>query len=457
MHFERTRRAAGDSQPHTAANNSFWSGRESLPTLCPSDATVLVEKDSSETGLTKPTRFDLGVGRPTGEVVDSDRVSAWTDVPLLPPVEDPSLLAEKEQTRPAGSHGNITLNRAFSARKDEFYTQYPDVAKEMAFYPDQFQGKSVLCNCDDPFESAFFRYFLLNFEALGLAKLTSIRYSGAPLLGGRSPLGEASRGFKTVVTQLPDGPLTAPDGSLNLDKVLRLPGNALTELAGDGDFRSDECIKILDEADVVVTNPPFSLFREFLGQLVDHSKNFIILGNMNASTGKQIFPLFRDRKVWYGESIRSGDRKFNVPDDYPLDAAGCGVDDDGKRFIRVKGVRWFTNLKTGGRRPRLELPNKYRAELYPKFQNYNAIEVGRTSRIPSDYLGVMGVPITYLDKHDPEEFDMLMLANGNARTSVNPSVLDEVGYKRHPDDKGGVGIVNGKRAYARILIRRKAA
>jgi len=206
----------------------------------------------------------------------------------------------------------------------------------------------------------------------------------------------------------------------------------------------------------VVTNPPFSLFREYIALLERHEKSYIVLGNMNAATTKEIFPLFRDNKVWYGETIRSGDRKFHVPDNYPLNAVNCGVDDKGRRFVRVTGVRWFTNLDTSMRHEPIELTRCYTPDEYPKFENYDAINVARTQNIPVDFEGVMGVPITFLDKYNPEQFEIVMLANGNARTNVPPKTLKEVNYRAHSEDRGGVGILNGKRAYARILIRKKS-
>jgi hypothetical protein len=244
---------------------------------------------------------------------------------------------------------------------------------------------------------------------------------------------------------------------LDLESLFALPGNSLSHLLGDGDFRSEECESLLKEADIVATNPPFSLFREYITLLERHDKKFIILGNMNAVTCKEVFPLFRDNKSWYGESIRSGDRKFHVPDNYPLNASGCGVDERGRRFIRVKGVRWFTNLDTLTRHEPIALTRRYTPGEYPRYENYDAIDVGRTQNIPSNYKGIMGVPITFLDKYSPDQFEILMLANGNARTNVSPKTLAEVGYRPHAEDRGGVGIINGRRVYARILIRRKAS
>lgn len=280
-------------------------------------------------------------------------------------------------------------------------------------------------------------------------------YAGSPMAGREYPLEGETGAYKAVVTEVPDDGVMRPDGSLDLESLFAMPGNSLMYLAGDGDFRSEECKALLKEADIVATNPPFSLFREFIELLVNHKKDFIVLGNMNATTTKEIFPLFRDNKVFYGESIRSGDRKFFVPDSYPLNATGCGIDENGRRFIRVTGVRWFTNLKPSRRRKPLELTCRYSPKEYPRYENYDAIEVGRIQNIPADYDGVMGVPITFLDKYSPDQFEIIMLANGNARTNVPRKTLSEVKYRPHPEDRGGVGIINGQRSYARILIRRK--
>lgn len=353
--------------------------------------------------------------------------------------------------------GNAALNRAFIVKKDEFYTQYEDVAREMVKHRDHLKGKVILCNCDDPFESAFFRFFVLHFDKLGLAGLTSTCYAGSPIAGSEYPLEGESAAYKAVVTEVPDEALVRPDGSLDLEPLFAMPGNSLVHLAGNGDFRSEECEALLKEADIVVTNPPFSLFREYISQLGRFKKEFIILGNMNAATCKEVFPLFRDDNVWYGESIRSGDRKFHVPDSYPLNAAGCGIDESGRRFIRVTGVRWFTNLDTLKRHEPITLTRHYDPNEYPRYENYNAINVGRTQDIPVDYDGIMGVPITFLDKYSPDQFEIVMLANGNARTNVSAQTLTEVGYRPHSEDRGGVGIINGRRVYARILIRRKSS
>ena len=217
-------------------------------------------------------------------------------------------------------------------------------------------------------------------------------------------------------------------------------------LKGNGDFRSQECIELLKQADIVVTNPPFSLFREYVAQLVEYDKKFLIIGNINVVTYKEVFPLIRDNKMWLGPSITSGDRKFNVPEDYPLNAAGCGIDSDGKRYIRVKGVRWFTNLDHNKRHEELDLVCRYTSEEYPKYDNYNAINIGKTVDIPYDYDGYMGVPITFLDKYNPDQFVIL-------GCSDNGAVPDEYKlphFKRHNEP-----YVHGQKKYKRIFIRRK--
>lgn len=411
---------------------------------------------------TKPTttvRIDLDVKRRACEVFDEIGIgmSAAINTFLKAVVREGTMPFDIKSERPKlrSKSGNATLNRAFIVKKDEFYTQYEDVAKEMVKYRQQLKGKTILCNCDDPFESAFFRFFVLHFDKLGLAGLTSTCYAGSPIAGQEYPLEGLTGAYKAVVTEVPDEPLVRPDGSLDLESLFAMKGNSLMHLNGDGDFRSDECEALLKEADIVATNPPFSLFREYINLLERHKKSFIILGSMNSSTYKEVFPLFRDNKVWYGETIRSGDRKFYVPDSYPLNAAGCGIDDKGRRFIRVKGVRWFTNLDTSRRHEPIALTRRYAPDDYPRYENYDAIDVGRTQNIPVDYDGVMGVPITFLDKYSPEQFEIIMLANGNARTNVPLETLKEVKYRQHSEDRGGVGIINGRRVYARILIRRK--
>lgn len=350
---------------------------------------------------------------------------------------------------------NTDLNNAYDSRKDEFYTVYEDVEAELVNYTKNFKGKKIYCNSDNPFESAFFKFFVLNFREFELESLTATSYSNKKGLSKSNNNKEATGAYKAVVTTIPAKSISHENAFIDFERLFAAKGNSLSRLKGDGDFRSEECKAILADSDVVVTNPPFSIFREYITQLVDFGKEFLILGNMNATTYKEVFPKFQSGKIRYGVTIRSGDRKFYVPDDYPMNASVCGIDGTGRSFIRVKGVRWFTNLPTKSKVKRLDLKRKYIDLNYEKFENYNAIEVSKTADIPIDYKGIMAVPITFLDKYCPEQFEILMLANGNARRSVSRKTLSLVGYSPHPEDKGGVGVLNGKRSYVRVLIRRK--
>lgn len=339
------------------------------------------------------------------------------------------------------THGNTDLNRAGNAKRDEFYTQLSDISAELPNYKEQFAGKSILCNCDDPYTSNFFKFFVYHFNDYQLRSLIATSFSWQ------------GHGLKAVITSTGDTKALPKSGKIN--NIFHAPGNSIVPLEGDGDFRSSECLELLDRADIVVTNPPFSLFRDYLGTLISHNKKFAILGNINAATYKEVFPLIKNNKVWFGASIHSGDRKFYVPDNYPLEATGCGIDEEGKRFIRVKGVRWFTNLDLRQRHTHIPLTKTFNAAEYKMFDNYNAINVTRTLNIPFDYPGLMGVPITFLDKYDPDQFEIIMLANGNVRANTEDTILQKVGYRQHPNDKGGVGVINGKRSYVRVLIRNR--
>ena len=353
------------------------------------------------------------------------------------------------------------LSAAKTAKKDEFYTQLTDIERELQHYWPHFRGKTVLCNCYDPYESNFFKYFALRFNQLGLKKLICTSYNGSPVQGNELKLpfefedDEPKKvAHKVVITEVKD---LNGDGAVDLSDVrylLQNDKNVISTLK-TGDFRDSECIELLKEADVVVTNPPFSLFREYVAQLMEYNKSFLIIGNINAVTYKEVFPLIKENRLWLGPSITSGDRKFNVPNDYPLNAAGCGVDSDGKRFIRVKGVRWFTNLDHNKRHEELDLVCRYSKEQYPMYDNYNAINVAKTVDIPYNYDGYMGVPITFLDKYNPNQFEIIWQACGNTRASAPSDVLKELQYKPHSEDRGGCGVINGKRQYARVIIRNK--
>ena len=309
------------------------------------------------------------------------------------------------------------MSTAKSAKKDEFYTQLTDIERELQHYWPHFRDKVVLCNCDDPYESNFFKYFALRFNQLGLKKLICTCYDGSPVMGtelsflGPDTDGEQKKvAYKVEITEVTD---VNGDGAVDLSDVeylIQNDKNVLSRLHGNGDFRSKECIELLKEADIVVTTPPFSLYRDFIAQLFEYNKKFLIIGNIMSITCKEIFPLIINNKFWFGPSITSGDRKFHVPDDYPLNAATCGVDNDGKHYIRVKGVRWFTNLDHNKRHEELDLVCRYSSEEYPKYDNFDAIDVGQTADIPLDYAGIMGVPVTFLDKYCPEQFEIIGLS-----------------------------------------------
>ena len=349
---------------------------------------------------------------------------------------------------------NADLNNAARAKKDEFYTQLTDIEKEMRYYREFFKGKTVFCNCDDPFESNFFKYFAMNFNPLGLKKLIATCYATSPVAGEEfeyyvtgsgqlsfvpfsvdtAPASQKSihRSYKIEVTEVTDA---NGDGRVDLSDVeylLKNRKNSLTLLDGDGDFRSSECVELLKQADVIVTNPPFSLFRDFVSQLVKYEKHFLIIGNINAITYKEVFPLIMQNRIWLGASIHSGDREFRVPDSYPLNASGCRIDENGIKYIRVKGVRWFTNIDYAARHEDIVLYKHYTPEEYPHYDNYDAIEVSKTADIPCDYYEEMGVPITYLDKHNPDQFDIVGSSRdlGRPMSEIAPKGSYEAGGPR---------------------------
>lgn len=357
------------------------------------------------------------------------------------------------------ANDNKGFHNAAKAKKDEFYTQLTDIEKEMRYYRDIFKGKTVFCNCDDPYESNFFKYFAMNFNSLGLKKLITTCYVTSPVSGdefqyfvdnsgqlaffpdeGAAPVRSDKHPYKVEITEVTD---ENQDGRVDLADVeylMRNRKNTMTLLEGDGDFRSPECVELLKQADIICTNPPFSLFREYVAQLMEYQKSFIIIGNQNALTYKEIFPLVQNGKMWYGASIHSHGRDFRVPDDYPLQAYEYRTDEHGNKFINVKGVRWFTNIDYKERHENLILYKQYNSHEYPKYDNYNAIEVSKTNDIPCDYYGIMGVPISFMDKFSPEQFDII----GLDRYTVPKEFL-----------VGGRVAINGKPRYARILIQRK--
>ena len=352
---------------------------------------------------------------------------------------------------------NKNLNAAKTAKKDEFYTQMIDIERELQHYWPHFRDKVVLCNCDDPYESNFFKYFALNFNLLGLKKLICTCYDGSPVQGNELLLDFGDQtddpkkiAYKVEITEVRD---LNGDGAVDLADVqylLRNDKNAISLLKQHGDFRSAECIELLRQADIVVTNPPFSLFREYIGQLMEFEKKFLIVGNQGAIIYKEIFPSVINNKVWLGYGFKGGAAHFVSPYE---DTATANDHKEG--MIRVSGVHWFTNLDHNKRHEDIDLVRRYSPEEYPYFDNYDAINVNKTQDIPCDYSGIMGVPITFLDKYNPNQFEIIWQASGNTRASAPSEILKEVGYRIHPEDRGGCGVVNGKRQYSRILIRNK--
>lgn len=317
---------------------------------------------------------------------------------------------------------NSNLYKAKKGKNDEFYTTIYTVEKELIYYKKQLKNKTVLCNCDDPNSSAFWKYLHLNFSDLGLKKLVSTYYN------------EKGFAFKTEYTGGDDN---------NIENGVK------TVLKGNGDFRSEECLNILDKCDIVITNPPFSLFRDFVDVLMKYKKKFLILGNMNAVTYKQIFSFIKNNLLWYGVSIHSGSTKFYIPKDYPITTKNWGKDETGKIYVKFGGIRWFTNLDHKFRlSSKLVLHEHYTPEKYPRYDNYNAINVNKVAEIPVDYEGVMGVPITFMDKYNPKQFEILGVA-----TTWDKS--EEVQSIRLPYNESLNACLNGKELYKRILIRKK--
>ncbi len=309
---------------------------------------------------------------------------------------------------------NRNLHKAKRNKNDEFYTQISDIERELSHYRAHFKDKVVLCNCDDPDWSAFTKFFALNFDRLKLKKVISTHYE------------EGKTSYKLEIThQLKD-----------TEEIRSLPH---VPLLGDGDFRSEECIELLKQADIVCTNPPFSLFREYIAQLVAHEKKFLIIGSFNAVTYKEIFPLIRDDKLWLGHGFKKGNAYFSTP--YAKDFA-AGVYDEKTGLVKFRNVVWFTNMTHKKRYEGNE-------ENYPTYDNYDAINIDKTKDIPMDYTGIMGVPISFLDKYNPDQFE-IMSSNDCRKSESAP-------FKKHGLIKDKDGTINGKPKYVRIVIRKRDA
>lgn len=346
------------------------------------------------------------------------------------------------------------MNLAKMVKNDEFYTMLDDIAKELKNYRQYFKDKVVFCNCDDPYESNFFKYFALNFNALGLKKLIATCYNGSPIAGDELPLlfeieeNEPKKiAYKVEITEVAD---YNNDGAVNLADVQYLiqnDKNVLSLLKGNGDFRSQECIELLKEADIVVTNPPFSLFREYIAQLMKYEKKFLIIGNQNALSYREIFLLIRQNLLWTGYNMV---KTFMQPRTTELKKFG--------------NICWFTNMDIVKRHEKIDLYKNYNPEEYPKYYNFDAINVDKITDIPCDYDGIMGVPITFLDKYSPDQFEIIGLgiSNSGLECGVQPYKPEHKKYRKEVQKRGAVDgdlymMINGEVTvpYARILIRKK--
>ncbi|MFN8355567.1 MAG: adenine-specific methyltransferase EcoRI family protein [Spirosomataceae bacterium] len=315
---------------------------------------------------------------------------------------------------------NNNLHKAKTGKNDEFYTELTDIEKELRHYKNHFKGKVVFCNCDDPRISNFFHYFSYNFEALGLKKLITTCYKNQ-----NRDLFSTHENESAIWLEY--------DGDKNGDRIPNPEEIGIHKLKGDGDFRSPECIELLKQADIIVTNPPFSLFREYVSQLIDYGKKFLIIGHQNAITYKEIFKLIKNNQLWLGMD-NGGTKWFRVNENYDIATESRKKIENGQKYFSMGSVVWFTNLDNRKRHEDLILYKAYNEEEYPKYDNYDAIEVSKVSDIPSNYKGAMGVPITFLDKYNPEQFEIIRFRKGD-------------------DDKDLV--INGKSPYFRIVIKNK--
>lgn len=326
---------------------------------------------------------------------------------------------------------NTGLQQAKKAKNDEFYTILADIEREVKHYKKHFKDKVVLCNCDDPRVSNFFHYFSYNFEQLGLKKLIATCYKNQ-----NANLFSENKSEKAIYLEY--------TGDKNENNVPDPDEIGIKNLKGDGDFRSQECIELLKQADIVVTNPPFSLFREYVSQLDEYNKQFLIVGTWNVITYKDIFHLIKNDKLWIGINSNRNFSGFIVPKHYSLHGTEARIDENGHRIVSTNNTCWFTNLDNSKRHEELILYKNYSPEEYPKYDNYNAIEVSNTKDIPLDYDGCMGVPITFLNKYNPNQFEII---------GCSYSYGEPIGY--HIEGKGYNPSINGKEVYKRLFIRNR--
>jgi len=351
---------------------------------------------------------------------------------------------------------NKWLTRASKAKKDEFYTSYDVIQSELKYYEDKFADKTVLCNCDNPFESNFTKFFLCNFNHLKLKRLICTSYAGSPMTGKHLSLFDdynkpvpSQHGYVLDITNVS---ISNGRGVSDADITTILHQKGMVkQLKGNGDYVSDECLNYLKQSDIVVTNPPFSKFRSYLATLIEYNKQFLIIGNLNAITYKEVFPLIKNNQLRLGASIHSGSIEFRVPDDYPLKATGNRVDDEGNKYICINSVRWFTNLDYKQHHEDLTLCKHYLVDEYPKYDNYDAINVNKVADIPMDYSGIMGVPITFLDKYNPEQFEIIGETSG--RKDFDKEAWPTIKYENAKQHSINGRISNGSKANTRSTLR----
>lgn len=363
---------------------------------------------------------------------------------------------------------NDNLRIAKSDKQDEFYTQITDIEKELRHYKEQFRNKVVFCNCDDPYESNFFKYFAMNFNHIGLKKLIATCYDSSPiaytqlnLFGENKSVPNNNRHpYKIEINEVQDYNKDGATDLADVEYLLKNKKNSMSLLKENGDFRSEECVKLLKQADIIVTNPPFSLFREYISQLIEHDKQFLIIGNQNAITYKEIFPLLKDNKMWLG--YNSGAQTFQVP--HSLNRDNTFIK-NGIKYAKFGNICWFTNLLTTKRTENIILYKNFKKEDYPYYINYNAIEISKISDIPCDYFEAMGVPVTFMDKYNPEQFEILGIDGGDMGVSYGVGQdlsKDECTalFKEHKGFRRGklcYRDVSGnlQMCYRRVLIKRR--
>lgn len=355
------------------------------------------------------------------------------------------------------------FDNAKKNKTDEFYTQLSDIEAEMHHYSEQFRGKVILCNCDDPYESNFFKYFAMNFNYLGLKKLIATSYNDSPVVGDqlslfdvkslKGKISNPKQAYKIEIQEVRDENSDAAVDLGDVEFLLKNKNNVLSLLKGNGDFRSKECVDLLKEADILVTNPPFSLFREFVTQLIKHEKRFIVVGSKNAVTYREVFKLIQENQIWLGNGFPNGNAYFKIPEEYSREWAN-GVYNLETGLVKFRNVGWFTNLDFEKRHENITLYKNYSPNEYPLYVNYDAIEVSKTAEIPYDYDGKMGVPITFLDKYNPDQFEIIGSSKFVGKPISNfaaKGTYTEGGMRFYLSNGDGTY----QRLYDRIVIKRK--